>query len=224
MKEIPALVGEGTSPVDAGTESLAALISLIVGAGHDSLSAHAAARRIVRTFPSVRELACASAEELRLCSGISPRRAHLMQAAMELGRRLCAAPYRPGERFSNSRDLFQRYRARFCAAMREHFICLHLNSKNRLIREALVSIGSLSTSVVHPREVFGPAVRDGAAAIILVHNHPSGDPAPSREDRECTQRLAHAGKLLGIRVLDHVILGHEDYFSFADAALLDDES
>lgn len=224
MKEVPALFSESTIPVDAGTDSLVALISLIAGAGRDSAAAHAAARRIVRSFPSVRELACASAEELRLCSGISPRRARLVLAAMELGRRLSAAPYRPGERFSNSRELFQRYRARFCAALKEHFVCLHLNSKNRLIREVLVSVGSLSTSVVHPREVFAPAVRDSAAAIILVHNHPSGDPAPSREDRECTQRLAHAGRLLGIRVLDHVILGHEDYFSFADAALLDEES
>lgn len=224
MKEAPALFGESTIPVDAGTEPLVALIALIVGAGRDSSSAYAAARRIVRRFPSVRELACASAEELRLCCRITPQRARLVQSAMELGRRLCAAPYRRGERFSNSRELFQRYRARFCATLREHFICLHLNAKNRLIREVLVSVGSLSTSVVHPREVFAPAVRDSAAAIILMHNHPSGDPAPSREDRECTQRLAHAGKLLGIRVLDHVILGHENYFSFADAAVLDDES
>jgi len=101
---------------------------------------------------------------------------------------------------------------------------LHLNSKNQLIREVLVSVGSLSTSVVHPREVFSPAVRDSTAALIFLHNHPSGDPAPSREDLDCTQRLCRAGKILGIRVLDHIILGHDDYFSFADAGQLQDSS
>jgi DNA repair protein RadC len=80
-------------------------------------------------------------------------------------------------------------------------------------------VGSLSTSVVHPREVFAPAVKDSSAAILFLHNHPSGDPAPSREDRECTSRLCQAGKILGIRVLDHIVLGFDDYFSFADAGL-----
>lgn len=104
----------------------------------------------------------------------------------------------------------------------EYFLSLHLNSKNQLIREVLVSIESLSTSVVHPREVFAAAVRDPAAAVIFMHNHPSGDPVPSREDRECTQRLVSAGRLLGIRVLDHIVLGYDDYFSFADAGVLSD--
>lgn len=81
-------------------------------------------------------------------------------------------------------------------------------------------MGSLSTSVVHPREVFAPAVRDSSAAILFLHNHPSGDPAPSREDRDCTARLCQAGKILGIRCLDHIVLGHDDYYSFADAGLL----
>ena len=73
---------------------------------------------------------------------------------------------------------------------------------------------------MHPREVFAPAVRDSTAALIFMHNHPSGDPAPSREDKDCTQRLSHAGQILGIRVLDHIVLGHNDYYSFADAGLL----
>ena len=106
---------------------------------------------------------------------------------------------------------------------KEYFLSLHLNSKNQLIREVLVSVGSLSTSVVHPREVFSPAVRDSTASLIFIHNHPSGDPAPSREDRDCTQRLIHAGQILGIRVLDHIVLGYDDYYSFADAGLVGGE-
>jgi len=168
-------------------------------------------------------LAQATREEIRCSAKISPRQADALHAALQLGRRICSLPLRAGERFCNSRELFDRYRARFYSANREYFLSLHLNSKNQLIREVLVSIGSLSTSVVHPREVFAPAVRDSTAAIISIHNHPSGDPAPSREDRECTQRLIRAGQILGIRVLDHIILGHDDYFSFADAGLLNAE-
>jgi DNA repair protein RadC len=152
------------------------------------------------------------------------RQALALRAAVDLGRQLCSAPLRAGQRFANSRDLFLRYRAQFYASSKEHFLSLHLNAKNQLIREVLVSIGSLSTSVVHPREVFSPAVRDSTAALIFMHNHPSGDPAPSREDRECTQRLCRSGRILGIRVLDHIILGHDEYFSFADAGQLQEEA
>jgi len=103
-----------------------------------------------------------------------------------------------------------------------YFFSLQLNSKNQLIREVLVSIGSLNVSVVHPREVFSFAVRDSTSALILLHNHPSGAPSPSREDHECTKSLVSAGKILGIRVLDHIVIGHDDYYSFADASQLDD--
>jgi DNA repair protein RadC len=202
------------------SDEIATLLATIVGQGRLSSAAEAAARRLLRHFGSAGFLTQASKEEMRLRGKISNRQAATLCAALSLGRWICSAPLQVGQRFSNSRDLFQRYRAQFFAASREYFLSLHLNSKNQLIREVLISIGSLSTSVVHPREVFAPAVRDSTAAVILLHNHPSGDPAPSREDRECTQRLLRAGKILGIRVLDHIVLGHEDYFSFADAGLL----
>jgi DNA repair protein RadC len=178
------------------------------------------ASRLLRHFGSPQNLAFASLEEIRRAGKLTSRQASSLYFALRLGREICSMPLRAGERFSNSRDLFFRYRARFFSANKEHFFSFHLNSKNQLIREILVSIGSLSTSIVHPREVFAPAVRDSTAAIIFMHNHPSGDPAPSREDRECTQRLVQAGEILGIRVLDHIVLGHDDYYSFADAGLL----
>lgn len=196
------------------------LISTILSRGHSSAAAEASARRLLRYFGTTAALTLASLEEIRLGGRVSAGQAAVLHAAVLLGRQLCSAPLVPGQRFSNSRDLFQRYRAQFFGASREYFVSLHLNSKNQLIREVLVSIGSLSTSVVHPREVFSPAVRDSTAALIFLHNHPSGDPAPSLDDRECTQRLCRAGKILGIRVLDHVILGYDDYFSFADAGQL----
>jgi len=197
------------------------LISTILGHGRKSVAALASSRRLLRHFGAPGAMTVATVEEIRQGGKISPRQAAALSAALCLGKQLCSDPLRAGQRFSNSRDLFLRYRAQFFAANREHFVSLHLNSKNQLIREVLVSVGSLSTSVVHPREVFSAAVRDSTAALIFLHNHPSGDPAPSREDRECTQRLARAGRILGIRVLDHVILGHEDYFSFADSGQLE---
>jgi DNA repair protein RadC len=100
---------------------------------------------------------------------------------------------------------------------KEVFCVLLLDAKHRKLREARISEGSLTASIVHPREVFAPAVRESAAALILVHNHPSGDPSPSPEDVELTRRLRQAGEIVGIRVLDHVIVGAEHHFSFVDA-------
>lgn len=141
------------------------------------------------------------------------------------------------DRFANSQDIHRFARTLFQHGDREEMWALLLDSKNRLIGTSLISVGSLSTSLVHPREAMKPAVtmridhrenwRDAvrctAAAVIFTHNHPSGDAAPSREDRECTKRLVDAGKVLGIRVLDHVICGDSDYFSFADAGQINCE-
>lgn len=125
------------------------------------------------------------------------------------------------QRFSNSRQIFDAFRDHFLEPV-EVFRILLLDAKNRFVLFEDVSRGSLSTSVVHPRDVLFSAVHERAAALICIHNHPSGDPAPSREDRECTQRLYNASKILGIKLLDHIIIGESDYFSFADAGLLAD--
>jgi DNA repair protein RadC len=200
------------------------LLSDVLGRGSGSQAAWASSRRLLQHFGSAQALAQATLEEIRRAGKLSSRQAASLFSALQLGQQICSIPLRAGERFCSSRELYNRYRARFFSANREHFFSLHLNSKNQLIREVLVSIGSLSTSVVHPREVFAPAVRDSTAALIFMHNHPSGDPSPSREDRDCTQRLIHAGQILGIRVLDHIVLGHEDYYSFADAGILNGEA
>jgi DNA repair protein RadC len=212
------------SPIGMGDGETLALLSTILGHGRNSAAAEACSRRLLRHFGTPGALTMASLEEIRQEGKVSSRQAAALCAALSLGRQLCSTPLKAGQRFSNSRDLFLRYRAQFFAANREYFLSLHLNSKNQLIREVLVSIGSLSTSVVHPREVFSAAVRDSSAALIFLHNHPSGDPVPSREDRECTQRLVRAGRILGIRILDHIILGHDDYFSFADAGQLQEST
>jgi DNA repair protein RadC len=128
--------------------------------------------------------------------------------------------------YGNSRQVFEFARQQLYADVdREQFHCMMLDSKNRLIGVNLVSQGSISTSIVVPDMVFRAAIIANSPAIICTHNHPSSDPAPSREDRDCTDRLVKAGAILGIRVLDHIICGGDtDYFSFADAGILSDNS
>lgn len=129
-------------------------------------------------------------------------------------------PLNEGDRFQNSRQVYEAFRELILEPV-EVFRVLLLDSKNQFLHFEDISRGSLSTSVVHPREVFWSAVHHRAAAIICLHNHPSGHPAPSREDRECTNRICSAGRILGIRVLDHIIIGERDYFSFADSGILE---
>ena len=105
-------------------------------------------------------------------------------------------------------------------ARKEHFVVLCLNARRQLLKIETVSVGTLSASLVHPREVFAPAIANGAAAVVVVHNHPSGDPSPSAEDREATRRLQRAGELLGIPVADHVIVSESSFFSFRESGLL----
>jgi len=105
-------------------------------------------------------------------------------------------------------------------ARKEHFLVLCLNARRQLLRIETVSVGTLSASLVHPREVFSPAISHGAAAVVAVHNHPSGDPSPSAEDREATRRLQRAGELLGIPLADHVIVSESSFFSFRESGLL----
>ena len=125
--------------------------------------------------------------------------------------------------FSNSRQVFDFAREQLYADIdREQFHVLMLDSKNRLIGVNMVSQGSLSSSIVAVREVFKAAIVANSAAIICTHCHPSGDPVPSREDRDCTARLVQAGTVLGIRILDHIVCGDTDYFSFADSGCLQD--
>ncbi|MDP3940018.1 MAG: DNA repair protein RadC [Deltaproteobacteria bacterium] len=201
-----------------GPEALTdeALFEILLG----SPEAAESARAIVRRFPDHVRLRRATFEDLCEIPGIDPRRAAALQAAVELGRRVSARPWRRGERFRSSRDVSRALGPRLRDLRREIFLVLLLDGRNRKIGEVRVSEGSLSASIVHPREVFLPAIRASAASILVVHNHPSGDSRPSAEDREVTWRLGRAGELLGIRLLDHVILGEASYYSFAEEGMM----
>ena len=198
------------------------LLALILRSGTSSPrnTALDLARQLLRHFGSLRVLTSATAAELCAFPGIGAAKAAEVLALGELARRLATTPLRPGERFTTSREVFCHFHERLCDRRKELFLTLLLDSKNRLLREVQVSEGSLNASIVHPREVFAPVVRESAAAVLLVHNHPSGDPTPSREDLELTGRLREAGELIGVRVLDHVIIGNGCYVSLADRGLL----
>ncbi len=166
------------------------------------------------------ELRQHTAAELAALPGMGPAKAAAVAAALEIGRRLDACPLEESAPFRTSRQVYEHYAARLADARKEQFFCLLLDARNRLLREDRVSEGTLTASLVHPREAFRSAVREAASAVIFAHNHPSGDPSPSRDDVDLTQRLGDAGRVLGIRVLDHVIVGRGQHYSFADEGAL----
>jgi DNA repair protein RadC len=208
----------------AGADSLsdAELLALILRSG-DHASGQSAidlGRNMLQTFGDLRRLSTATFSEICSVKGAGPAKVSSILAALALGKRINTDRLENLERFTTPSQIFNHFHYRFRDRRREYFVALLLDGKNRIILEEQVSEGSLNQSIVHPREVFSRAVKESAAAVILVHNHPSGDPAPSREDREITRRLKEAGDVLGIRVLDHIIIGDGSYFSFVEQGLL----
>jgi DNA repair protein RadC len=161
-------------------------------------------------------LARSGIEELCTIPGIGPAKVAQLKAALELGKRAMAIPLSTGTKISSSSDLFRHFHPLVRDLKHEIFKVILLDAKNTVMKEVTVSEGSLTLSIVHPREVFALAVRESAAGVIFLHNHPSGDPTPSTEDRRLTDRLVTAGEVLGIRVLDHLVIGDGRYVSFAD--------
>lgn len=151
-----------------------------------------------------------------VASELPVRRRVALHAGFELGRRAAATPLTAGTLLCDATAVFEHFRGRLPQLDRECFFTLLLDGRNRLQAEIRISEGSLTATLVHPREVFAPAMRSGAAAIVLVHNHPSGDPQPSAEDDALTLRLRQVGDLIGIRVLDHVVVGHASFISMAE--------
>jgi len=196
------------------------LLAILLRTGRRDSSAVQVAMELLRHVEGINGLAKCGIEELCAIEGIGPAKAAQLKAAVELGRRSLAAPLSTGTRISSSSDLFRHFYPILRDKKQEVFKVVLLDAKNIIVKETTVSEGTLTLSIVHPREVFALAIRESAAGIIFLHNHPSGDPTPSPEDRRLTDRLVTAGKLLGISVLDHVIVGDGRYVSFADEGWL----
>ncbi|MFV1985914.1 MAG: DNA repair protein RadC [Gemmatimonadota bacterium] len=200
--------------------STAELLGVIIGSGGVGRSAvDVAAELFAAHDGSLRRLAIAEPRGLEQTRGVGPARAAAVAAALALGRRLAAEPAREVSRISGPRDVYGRLGPLLRDRKQEEFWVLHLDTQNRILIERCLTIGLLNSSLVHPREVFAPAITAGAASLILAHNHPSGDPEPSPEDIAVTRQLVESGRLLGIPVRDHVVMGDRGYVSLADRGL-----
>jgi DNA repair protein RadC len=195
----------------AGTCGDAELLGVVLDGGVGGPRAVLLAHRVLELADGVARLDRALV--LRL---LGRRQATRLRAALEIGRRATATPLAVGEPVRDAGAVYAHFRGRLPQLDREVFYVLLLDGKNRVRSEVRVSEGPLTAALVHPREVFAPAIRDGAAALILVHNHPSGDPTPSAEDAAITTRLRQVGDLVGIRVLDHVVVGRGRWASMAE--------
>ena len=190
------------------------LLAVLVGSGHTGSSALEIAEAVSREMSgSLRRLAAMDVSALERISGVGRATAGRIQAALELGRRAATEDEDASDRVRGAADVFRRMGPRLRDLPHEEFHALLLDTRQRVIREVLVTRGILDASLIHPREVFRPAVAEAAAALIVVHNHPSGDPTPSAEDHAVTHQLVDAGRTLGIPVLDHVIVGRGSYRS-----------
>jgi DNA repair protein RadC len=199
----------------AAALSNAELVALLLRTGARGRAAIDLARQLLDAG-GIAALAQAAPGELAAFAGVGPAKAASLLAAFEIGRRLAARPLPRGERIGSPQDVHRHFHARLRDARAEEFHIVLLDARHRVLRSVLTSQGTLTASLVHPREVFRPALREAAAAVVLVHNHPSGDPTPSSEDREITRRLARAGALLGVPVLDHVIVADRGYASLRE--------
>lgn len=205
-----------------GPQSLteAELLGILIGKGTKKKTAIDLARELLDRYESLQKLFSRSPSELMTIKGIGSAKAAALSAAFELVRRVQSRKDSGKPIFKRSSEVANHYLPLMRDLRQEVFKVLLLSRANRLIKEVFISEGTLDASLVHPREVFREALLEPTAGVILIHNHPSGNPSPSEEDLRITRQLVEAGRLLGIKVHDHIILAGEGYRSFADEGLL----
>ncbi|AGK55081.1 hypothetical protein B1NLA3E_16685 [Bacillus sp. 1NLA3E] len=208
--------------MNSGPESLSnhELIAIMLRTGTKSESVLQLSNRLLNHFEGLRLLKEASLEEITAIKGIGTAKAIQVLAAVEIGRRIANLVHEDRYVIRSPEDGAKLVMNDMRFLSQEHFVCLYLNTKNQVLHKQTIFIGSLNASIVHPREVYKEAFRRSAASIICLHNHPSGDPAPSREDIEVTKRLAECGKIIGIDLLDHLIIGENKYVSLKEKGYL----
>lgn len=215
---------EGCHDVEASIEG----VDQVVTGQSESLSLPALLATVLRPLPidacralleayggQLRRLNGAGTGELRTL-GFTPKAIEKFRAVVEIAKRYGQEEFTPGAPFRGSYDVYAHFREHLAAEIVEVFYVVLLDNKNRKLRDVLVSRGSLTSSIIHPRDIYAQVIRESAAAVIFIHNHPSGDPTPSKEDIEITRRLREVGDLIGVRVLDHIVIGKGRYVSFVD--------
>lgn len=205
-----------------GAESLsdAQLLAIILRTGNKGQSVIDLSLSILDKYKSLRNIDNTSIKELSSFKGLGISKITQIKAAFEIGKRLMAETLEDQPVFSSHHSVYSYFAPKFKNLKKEQFFSLLLDVKNRLIKEYKVSEGSLEKSVVHPREAFKEAIKESAASIIFIHNHPSGDPTPSKDDIILTERLKNTGEIIGINVLDHVIIGDGKFVSMREKGYL----
>ncbi|MEZ0119630.1 UNVERIFIED_ORG: DNA repair protein RadC [Heyndrickxia coagulans] len=222
IKDFPAEDRPRERLIRTGADSLSnqELLAILLRTGTKEESVLELANRLIRHFEGLRFLKDASLEEMTAIKGIGTAKAVQILAAIELGRRIANLQHDTRYVIRTPQDGANYVMNDMRFLSQEHFVCLYLNIKNQVIHRQTIFIGSLNASIVHPREVFKEALRRSAASIICFHNHPSGDPSPSKEDIEVTKRLAECGKIMGIEILDHLIIGEKKFVSLRQKGYL----
>ncbi len=208
---------------ELGAEKLsnAELLAVILRTGSRNETAVRLSERIIYQAGGLRFLPDYTLEELQEMKGIGIAKAVQVKAALELGRRMASTLRPEGISLSSPQDVSAFLMEEMRYYRKEYFKIVLMNTKNQILSVENISVGSLNSSIVHPREIFNMPVKKSAASIILVHNHPSGDPNPSREDLDVTRRLVDAGNIIGIKVLDHIIIGEGKYVSLKEMGFMD---
>lgn len=225
LKELPPDSRPRERLRELGAENLATaeLLAIILGTGSQGRTAIQLAEQLLTVGGGsgvLRYLATADIDELTVFPGIGPAKVAQIKAALELGKRLVQEEWGQSDYIRSPEDAYFLVKNDMRYLDREHFRTIMLSIKNQVLAQETVAIGSLSAALVHPRELFKNCIRKSAAAIILVHNHPSGDPDPSPEDIKLTDRLVQAGALLGIQVVDHIIVGDSRYVSLRERGFI----
>lgn len=226
IKEMPVSERPQEKLIYAGAKVLSnsELLALILRTGSTDRSAIQLAEEVIKyTTDNIGDLGMAEVRELMDINGIGEAKACSIVAAMELSKRIKSDRMANSRhRLKDSREVADILMEELADEKKEYFLAINLNSKLQIESKSVVSIGSLDSAPVHPREVFAPAVRRGAAAVVVAHNHPSGDPSPSPQDIEVTKRLIEASGIIGIKLLDHVIVGNGSFISMKSEGYFDD--
>jgi len=208
--------GERIEGLGPGALSLVELFAVLFGDTGQAPGAPEAAHDLLQTFGSLRDLDNRSLCEVSRVKGVGRVNARRVKAALELGKRLVREKTNGRYRVSCPEDVYNYLSPVLVGMRQEVFVVLLLNGQNELLKEMVISKGGLTSSVIHPREVFREAIVESSAAVVLAHNHPSGNPFPSGEDNRVTEQLKQAGEVLGIEVFDHVIIGDGSFVSFKE--------
>ncbi len=196
------------------------LLAIVIGSGRPGLNAITLSKKLIEKMGGLKGLAQASLEEIENFKGLGPAKAAKIVASLELAKRLYSPALEEKIVIQSPADVNRFFYSEMCFLDKEHFKVIILNVKNVVIKVVDIAIGSLSGALVHPRELFKVVIRSNGCHIIIAHNHPSGDPSPSDEDLNLTRRLKEGALLLGIKLLDHVIIGREGFFSFKENGLI----